>query len=86
MLSVIADFNKLDSSRYLAINLCAGNLEDYVCNHNRWPELGVKEVCHQVTLGLEHLHSLEIVHGDLKPSNILISFAKGTVGPQIKLR
>ena len=74
-------------SRYLAIDLCAGNLEDYVSNQSRWPELGgAKQVCHQITLGLEHLHSLEIVHGDLKPSNILISFAKGTVGTQIKLR
>ena len=35
--------------------------------------------------GLHYLHLLKIVHGDLKPTNILISYPKGDVGPKLKL-
>ena len=34
---------------------------------------------------MEHLHSLDIVHGSLQPSNVLISVPTGTIGPAIKL-
>ena len=39
----------------------------------------------QITKGLNHLHILGIVHGDLQPSNILISQPKGDLGPSLKL-
>ena len=39
----------------------------------------------QITSGLEHLHLKEIVHCNLKPANIQISFPDGTVGPLMKL-
>ena len=73
--------------RYLATEFCAGNLEDYVLGQYKEPRLGQsKEICRQITNGLQHLHLLKIVHGNLKPTNILISFAKGALTPQMKLR
>ena len=39
----------------------------------------------QITKGLNHLHILGIVHGNLQPSNILISQPRGDLGPSLKL-
>ena len=43
-------------------------------------------ILYQISLGLDHLHFLEIVHGNLKPSNILVSIpASSNVRPVMKL-
>ena len=39
----------------------------------------------QILFGIDHLHSMKIVHGDLKPSNILVSQPLGRLKPQMKL-
>jgi len=43
-----------------------------------------KEILHQVTKGLEYLHSLNIVHRDIKPTNILFFAMKNGI-TQFKL-
>ena len=66
--------------------MCVGNLSDFVIGKYQGPPLGsLKTICHQILKGVNHLHLLEIVHGDLKPSNILISTPKGALGPLIKV-
>ncbi|KAJ3252083.1 bifunctional endoribonuclease/protein kinase ire1 [Boothiomyces macroporosus] len=67
---------------YIALECCAGNLVDLV-NRKDIPELhelnanlSLRSIYEQILSGLAHLHSLNIVHRDIKPQNILISRQK----------
>jgi len=69
----------------VATELCTATLEDYIIGNKyqgpRFPN--EKEMLHQLTQGLDHLHKLKIVHRDIKPTNILIFI--NNLQPQIKL-
>ncbi|CAJ1053976.1 serine/threonine-protein kinase/endoribonuclease IRE1-like isoform X1 [Xyrichtys novacula] len=58
---------------YIAIELCAATLQQYVEDPSHFPELSPITLLEQTMCGLSHLHSLNIVHRDLKPRNILLS-------------
>uniref|UniRef100_A0AAQ4PNI7 non-specific serine/threonine protein kinase n=1 Tax=Gasterosteus aculeatus aculeatus TaxID=481459 RepID=A0AAQ4PNI7_GASAC len=58
---------------YIAIELCAATLQQYVEDPSCFPELNPITLLGQTMCGLSHLHSLNIVHRDLKPRNILLS-------------
>lgn len=58
---------------YIAIELCAATLQQYVENPSAFPDLSPISLLEQTMCGLSHLHSLNIVHRDLKPRNILLS-------------
>ncbi|XP_040002423.1 serine/threonine-protein kinase/endoribonuclease IRE1 isoform X4 [Xiphias gladius] len=58
---------------YIAIELCAATLQQYVEDPSCFPELNPITLMEQTMCGLSHLHSLNIVHRDLKPRNILLS-------------
>ena len=74
------------SCRYIATELCSGTLDDLVKGRYTGPSVGSRlEVLRQVLKGITHLHLLKIFHGDLKPTNILISIPSGAVGPMMKL-
>jgi len=52
------------------------------------PKIGSdKEILYQITAGLAYLHRLEIIHRNLKPANILISFMSedAKTKPQMRL-
>uniref|UniRef100_A0A8C4Y6N8 Serine/threonine-protein kinase/endoribonuclease IRE1 n=1 Tax=Gopherus evgoodei TaxID=1825980 RepID=A0A8C4Y6N8_9SAUR len=60
--------------QYIAIELCAATLQEYV-EQKDFSRHGLQPIIllQQTTSGLAYLHSLNIVHRDLKPHNILIS-------------
>ncbi|XP_029013288.1 serine/threonine-protein kinase/endoribonuclease IRE1 [Betta splendens] len=58
---------------YIAIELCAATLQQYVEDPTCFADLNPITLLEQTMCGLSHLHSLNIVHRDLKPRNILLS-------------
>ncbi|QRV80226.1 Tyrosine kinase family catalytic domain protein [Ceratobasidium sp. AG-Ba] len=52
-----------------------GNLVEYI---REYPGVDRYELCAQVTRGVSYLHMIQLVHGDLKACNLLVS-SEGTV-------
>ena len=59
--------------RYIALELCAATLQDYVEGRYQHDKLDVTKIFQQSVQGLAYLHSLDIAHRDIKPHNVLIS-------------
>ena len=75
----VRDYCKIhNSTRLMAMDLCSASLADsFLPNDHpkkyREPLPAQREGLLQMASGLEYLHSKRIVHGNLKPQNILVS-------------
>ncbi|KAF8556576.1 kinase-like protein [Imleria badia] len=65
---------------YIALELCPASLADVIESPDQHQEIVAtfdpKRALRQITSGLRHLHSLKIIHRDIKPHNILVSAPK----------
>lgn len=66
-----------DRFLYIALELCSASLEDVIEKSSNYMELitlmNPVNVLEQIAKGVHHLHSLKIVHRDIKPQNILVA-------------
>jgi serine/threonine protein kinase len=56
---------------YIILELCEKSLLHFV-NNKKLAENAALELCFQIAIGLDYLHSVDICHRDIKPENILI--------------
>ena len=69
--------------RYIALELCEATLSEWIEGRFKCDIIDPVQVLREATAGLAHLHSIRIVHRDVKPANILISLSGGRVTTKI---
>ena len=82
--NVIRYFDKESAGEflYIALELCPASLQDVIEKPESYMSLmnsqnfGPPDMLKQITLGVQYLHALKIVHRDIKPQNILVSNPK----------
>lgn len=85
--NVIRYFDKetAGSFLYIALELCPASLLDVIERPRDFPALvppgglNTPNILKQITSGIHYLHTLKIVHRDIKPHNILVSAPKLTI-------
>ena len=71
----MVDRMKSKNSYYLILDFCnGGDLASLLNQKERLSEVEAREVIYQVVDGMCHLHSLGVIHRDIKLPNLLLHF------------
>jgi len=71
--------------RYIVMDFCEGvNLEKYLATKGKTDPKKIMRIMLQISSAIAHLHEHLIIHGDIKPANIMIN-EKADVSMEIKL-
>lgn len=68
-------FNEVKQKMYLIMDFCVGSLQCMLDStpSKKFPLSQVHDYFLQLIDGLEYLHSMRIVHKDIKPGNLLLT-------------
>ncbi|HVT15063.1 MAG TPA: serine/threonine-protein kinase [Thermoanaerobaculia bacterium] len=80
---VYAAGTSADGQPYLAMELIAGEPLTRYCDGHRLPLSERIELVIAVCQGVQHAHQKAVLHGDLKPSNVLVTEIDGRAVPKI---
>ena len=61
------------------LELCAGTLEQFINGKYKGPMPPDENVVYQIACGVAYIHWKELVHRDIKPTNILVSLTDPVV-------
>ena len=70
----VYDTEALGNKFYILMEYCPSSLHDYL-NESVYPldPIVIQKICFQLLCGLNYLHSVGVLHRDIKPLNILMS-------------
>jgi len=70
----LADLYETETEYFLVLQLITGGeLFDRIVELVHYSEKDASEIVKKIILGVQHLHSKQVVHRDLKPENLLLS-------------
>lgn len=87
IVSLIEVIKRPEKSRiFLVLEYCSGgDLSSFVKRNGRLGEDKVQDFMRQLCSGLKHLRSLNLMHRDLKPQNLLLSHEEDGKGTVLKI-
>ena len=75
---VPGDFRELGNVMYLIFELAVGDVRNEIENWRNFDVAWVLRSLHQSSVGISQLHSINIAHQDIRPSNLLVFPIEGT--------
>jgi len=76
----VYNFGKFDHHYAMIMEYIDGkNLKEFLYEREKWDLNKILKICYEAGKGLEYIHQNNIVHKDVKPDNIIISYDFKTI-------